>query len=287
MRQRTLGKRSVSAIGLGAMPFSVDERPSRAQAIRTVHAALDAGVTLIDTADAYCRDASDVGHNEQLVAEALAAYGGDVSQIVVATKGGHVRGGDGSWSVDGRPEYLRQACVASLRSLGVERVDLYQLHRPDRAVPVAESVGALAQLQAEGKIDQIGVSNLNQSQLDDARAIADVVSVQNEFSPAFVSSAGEIEYCEANDLAFLAWSPLGGMGAAGSVGDRFPAFAEIAAEIGVSPQQVTLAWTLGRSSTTIPIPGASRPETILDSIRAAELDLSADQRRRLDEAAAA
>ena len=282
MQQRTLGRRSVSAIGFGAMPLSVDDRPPRAQGIRALHAALDAGVTLIDTADAYCRDASDVGHNEQLVAEALASWQGDRDAVVVATKGGHVRGGDGSWSVDGRPDYLRQACEASLRALGVDRIDLYQLHRPDPRVPVAESVGALTQMQAEGKVDQIGVSNLNIEQLDQAREVGAIVSVQNEFSPAFTSSAAEIDYAARQGLAFLAWSPLGGMGAAAGLGDRFPAFAQVAGQLGVSPQQVALAWELGRSPAVIPIPGASRPETILDSIAAADLQLSDEQRLALD-----
>lgn len=282
MQQRRLGRRSVGAIGFGAMPLSVDERPPRAQGIRALHAALDAGVTLVDTADAYCRDASDMGHNEQLVAEALAAWSGDRDGVVVATKGGHTRGWDGSWAIDGRPEHLRQACEASLRALGVDRIDLYQLHRPDREIPVAESVGALAQLQAEGKIDQIGVSNLNIAQLDEARGVAEVVSVQNEFSPAFTSSAAEVDYAAEHGLCFLAWSPLGGMGAAAGLGRRFPAFAQVAEEHGVSPQQVALAWELDRSPAVIPIPGASRPETILDSIAAANLQLTEDQRRALN-----
>ena len=282
MQQRSIGDRTVSAIGLGAMPMSVDERPPRAQAIAAVHAALDAGITLIDTADAYCHDADDVGHNEQLVTEALASWGGDRDGVLVATKGGHVRGGDGSWSVNGRPDYLRQACEASLRSLGVETIDLYQYHRPDPDVPVEESVGALAQLQAEGKVAQIGVSNFSIDQIKAAQTVANLASVQNEYSPAFRSSAVEAEYCSANDIAFLAWSPLGGMGAANALGKRFPAFAEIAAARGVSPQQVALAWELAGCPTTIPIPGASRPETIRDSAAAADLVLSADELARLE-----
>ena len=281
MQQRTIGNRKVSAIGLGAMPMSVDDRPPRSQSLRAIAAALDAGITLIDTADAYCRDANDIGHNEQLVAEALSSWGGDVDSVVVATKGGHVRGGDGSWLLNGRPEYLRQACEASLRALGTDRIDLYQFHRPDPQVPVTESVGALAELQAEGKVDMVGVSNFNVDQLRSVLSIADIVSVQNEYSPAFRSSAAEAEFCEQEGIAFLAWSPLGGMGAATTLGRRFPAFAEIAADHGVSPQQVALAWELAGTSTTIPIPGASRPETILDSLAAVELSLSAEELARL------
>lgn len=284
MQQRTIGNRNVSAIGLGAMPMSVDDRPPRDQSLRAIHAALDAGITLIDTADAYCRDASDIGHNEQLVAEALAAWGGDRDAVVVATKGGHVRGGDGSWQVDGRPEYLRQACEASLRALGAESIDLYQFHRPDPQVPIAESVGALAELQAAGKVAMVGVSNLSVEQIREAQTVADVVSVQNEYSPAFRSSQAEVEFCEQERIAFLAWSPLGGMGAANTLGRRFPAFAEIAADHGVSPQQVALAWELASAGTTIPIPGASRPETILDSAAAVNLSLSAEELTRLGDA---
>ena len=282
MQQRQIGQQSVSAIGLGAMPLSVDERPERSQAIRTVHTALDAGVTLIDTADAYCRDASDIGHNEQLVAEALATWGGDRATVLIATKGGHVRGHDGSWSVDGRPEYLRAACEASLKSLGVDAIGLYQFHRPDPGVPVSESVGALADLQREGKVRMVGVSNFSVEQLEGVRAVADVVSVQNEYSPAFRSSEPEAEYCAANGIAFLAWSPLGGMGAATALGERFPAFATVASERGVSAQQVALAWELARHPTIIPIPGSSRPETISDSIKAADLGLTAQEQERLD-----
>lgn len=282
MQQRSIGDRRVGAIGLGAMPMSVDDRPPRGQAINAVHAALDAGITFIDTADAYCIDAGEIGHNEQLVAEAVSSWSGDRDSVVVATKGGHVRGGDGSWSVNGRPDYLRRACEASLRALDVETIELYQYHRPDPQVPVEESVGALAQLQAEGKIRMVGVSNFSIEQIQRAQAVATVASVQNEYSPAFRSSAAEAQYCAEQGIAFLAWSPLGGMGAAGSLGHRFPAFAAIAAERGVSSQQVALAWALARAATTIPIPGASRPETIVDSADAAALSLTDDELARLE-----
>lgn len=281
MQQRPLGDRTVSAIGLGAMPMSVDERPSRDQAMRTIHAALDAGVTLIDTADAYCRDAEDMGHNEQVVAEALRTWSGDRDTITVATKGGHTRGGDGSWGLDGSPQYLRSACDASLKALGVDAIDLYQFHRPDPAVPVVESVGALAELQAAGKVRMIGVSNFTVEMLEEVRTVADITSVQNEHSPAFRTSADEVRYCDENDVAFLAWSPLGGMGAAGQLGARFPAFAEVSRELEVSPQRVALAWQLAQAPTVIPIPGASRPETILDSIAAVDLQLTQRQLQRL------
>ena len=281
MQQRTLGDRRVSAIGLGAMPMSVDERPTQQQAMRTIHAALDAGVTLIDTADAYCRDAGDVGHNEGVVADALRTWSGDRDAVIVATKGGHTRGGDGSWGLNGTPEYLRGACDASLKMLGVDAIDLYQFHRPDPAVPVVESVGALADLQRAGKVRMIGVSNFSVDMLEQVRSVADIASVQNEYSPAFRTSEAEVRYCDEHEIAFLAWSPLGGMGAAGQLGSRFPAFTAIAEELQVSPQRVALAWELAQAPTVIPIPGASRPETILDSVAAAELQLSDQQLQRL------
>ena len=284
MECRQLGVRTVSAIGLGAMPMSLEERPPRVQSIRTIHAALDLGITLIDTADAYCIDADDVGHNERLVGEAVRSWSGDRDSVIIATKGGHTRRGDGSWGLDGSPEYLRRACDASLRALGTDVIDLYQFHRPDPAVPLVESVGALAALQRDGKVRMVGVSNFNIDGIKQAQSVADIVSVQNEFSPAFRTSQDEIEYCDANGIAFLAWSPLGGMGAAGRLAARHPAFDAVAKECGVSPQQVALAWELAQAPTVIPIPGASRPETITDSAQAVALSLTADQRRRLDEA---
>ena len=284
MQRRKLGDFEVGAIGLGAMPMSLDGRPPRDQAVRTIHAALDAGITLIDTADVYCQDADDVGHNERLVAEALATWSGDRGGVIVATKGGHTRGGKGSWGHDGRPAYLRSACEASLRALGTDCVDLYQFHRPDPSIPVEESVGALAELQQAGKVRMIGVSNFSIDQIQKAQSVAGIVSVQNEFSPAFRGSKSENAYCETNGIAFLAWSPLGGMGAAAALPQRHRAFAAVAQESGVSAQRVTLAWELAQSPTVIPIPGASRPETILDSLMAVEVELTADQLRRLDDA---
>jgi len=282
MPTRRLGGLQVSAVGLGEMPLSLAGRPDEAQAVRTIHAALDAGVTLIDTADAYCRDASDFGHGERLVARALAAWPGDRDRVLVATKGGHTRPG-GSWDLDGRPEYLRQACEASLERLGVEAIGLYQLHRPDPRVPFAESVGALAELRAAGKVRLVGLSNVSVDQIRQARELVEVASVQNEFSPRFRRSEGELAWCAANRIAFLPWSPLGGIGRGGSLGQgRHRAFAEVAEAHGVSPQQVALAWELAKAPVVIPIPGSSRPETILDSAAAVSLRLSADELARLD-----
>jgi aryl-alcohol dehydrogenase-like predicted oxidoreductase len=281
MPTRRLGGLRVSAIGLGEMPMSLAGRPDEAQSVRTIHAALDAGVTLIDTADAYCRDGSELGHGERLVAKALAAWSGDRDRVLVATKGGHTRPGR-EWGLDGRPEYLRQACEASLRALGVEAIGLYQFHRPDPKVPFAESVGALAELKAAGKVRLVGLSNVSVDQINQARELVDVASVQNEFSPRFRRSEGELAFCAAQGIAFLPWSPLGGIGRGRDLGGRHRAFAEVAEAHGVSPQRVALAWELAKAPVVIPIPGASRPETITDSLAAAGLRQRDDDLARLD-----
>jgi len=283
MPTRRLGGLQVSAIGLGEMPMSLAGRPDEAQSVRTIHAALDAGVTLIDTADAYCIDESEVGHGERLVARALSAWPGDRDRVLVATKGGHTREG-GEWYLDGRPEHLHQACEASLRALGVEAIGLYQFHRPDPKVPFAESVGALAELKAAGKVRLVGLSNVSVDQIKQARQLVQVASVQNEFSPRFRRSEGELAFCAAEGIAFLPWSPLGGIGRGRDLGGRHRAFGEVAEAHGVSAQQVALAWQLAKAPAVIPIPGSSRPETITDSAAAASLRLSDDELARLDRA---
>jgi len=288
MQTRSIGPVTVSAIGLGGMPMSIEGRPDEARSVRTIHAALDAGVTLIDTADAYHLNAGETGHNERLIARALASYPGDTSDVLVATKGGHLRPGDGSWTLDGSPAHLREAAEASLKALGVDAIGLYQFHRPDPKVPYEESIGALKELLDAGKIRMVGISNANLEQIDIARTILGdqkLASVQNEFSPAFRSSEPELERCAELSVAFLPWSPLGGSGQAGQLGTRHPAFGEIAAAHGVSPQRVTLAWVLAKAPVVIPIPGASRPETIIDSAEAPELVLSPEELARLDAAA--
>jgi aryl-alcohol dehydrogenase-like predicted oxidoreductase len=281
MATRRLGGVDVGAIGLGAMLLSIAGRPGEAQAIRTVHAALDAGVTLIDTADAYCLGGDEAGHNERLIRKALDAWPGDRDRVLVATKGGHTRPVR-EWDVDGRPEYLRQACEASLRALGVETIGLYQFHRPDPKVPFIESVGALAELQAAGKVRMVGLSNVSVDQITQARQLVRVASVQNEFSPSFRRSEGELAFCASQRIAFLPWSPLGGMNRGRNLGGRHRAFAEVATAHDVSPQQVALAWELAKGPMVIPIPGARRPESITDSAAAASLRLGADDLARLD-----
>jgi aryl-alcohol dehydrogenase-like predicted oxidoreductase len=285
MRNRTIGGITVGAIGLGAMPMSIEGRPGEDRSIATIHAALDAGVTLIDTADAYHMLPGEVGHNERLIAKALASYPGDTSNVLVATKGGHVRPGDGAWLVDGSPAHLRQAAEASLKALGVDAIGLYQFHRPDPKVPYAEAVGALKELLDDGKIRLIGISNATIAQIDLAREILgeqNLASVQNQFSPAFRSSEGELAHCAELGIAFLPYSPLGGIARAGQLGSRHAAFQQVADARGVSPQQVTLAWMLAKAPVVIPIPGASRPESITDSAQAADLTLTPAELDLLD-----
>jgi len=286
MRYRTIGEVEVSAIGLGAMPMSIEGRPDEARSVRTIHAALDAGVTLIDTADAYHLLPGEVGHNESLIAGALASYSGDTSSVLVATKGGHLRPGDGSWTINGSPDYIKAACDASLKRLGVEAIGLYQHHRPDRKVPYAESIGAVRDLLDAGKIRMAGISNANPSMIRQAQEILGgrLVSVQNQFSPAFRSSEPELDLCGELGIAFLPWSPLGGIGSAADLGSHFTEYSRIGEAHGVSPQRVCLAWMLAKSPVVIPIPGASRPETILDSLAAVDLELSPDEVARLDAA---
>ncbi|MEW2120362.1 aldo/keto reductase [Streptomyces sp. NPDC005474] len=285
MHTRRIGDVEVSAIGLGGMPMSIEGRPDEARSLATIHAALDAGLTLIDTADAYHLHADEVGHNEALIAKALASHerGADV---LVATKGGHLRPGDGSWTLDGSPAHIKEACEASLRRLGVEAIGLYQFHRPDPKVPYAESVGAVRDLLDEGKIRMAGISNADPEQIRLANEILGgrLVSVQNQFSPAFRSSEPELRLCDELGIAFLPWSPLGGISRAGGLGSAYSPFARIAEAHGVSPQRVCLAWMLAKSPVVVPIPGSSRPETIRDSAAAVDLVLSAEESAELDAA---
>jgi aryl-alcohol dehydrogenase-like predicted oxidoreductase len=281
---RKLGDAEVFPIGLGEMPLSLKGRPDEDRAIRTIHAALDAGVNLIDTADAYAYDDNDIGHGERLIAKALR---GRRDGVIVATKGGHTRNGQ-AWELDGRPEHIRAACEASLRALETDRIDLYQYHRPDPRVPYGETIGAFKELQEEGKVRWIGVSNANVQQLEEARSIVDLVSVQNQLALNFTSpiAKGEVDFATEHGLAFMPWSPLGGIGRAGST-ERLEPVTRAADARGVSPQQVALAWLLALSPAVIPIPGSSRPETIADSARAAELELSDDEVRAISAAAGA
>jgi aryl-alcohol dehydrogenase-like predicted oxidoreductase len=287
MQTRQLGPFEVSAIGLGAMPMSMNNDkvyPEESQAIATIHAALDAGITLIDTADIYAPSWDTMGHNETIVRKALAAYGGSRDDLVVATKAGVTRSEGEQWGRDGSLPYLRSAVEKSLRNLGVDVIDVYQWHRPDRSITYGEGVENFKTLRDEGLVKAIGISNANVEEIQvaiDVLGPDGLASVQNEFSPKYRCSEKELEFCEERGIAYLPWSPLGGTGGgAREVGDRFAVFAEIAAEHGVSPQQVVLAWELSLGEHVIPIPGARRPQSITDSAQAADLQLSDEELAR-------
>jgi aryl-alcohol dehydrogenase-like predicted oxidoreductase len=282
-----VGVVEVGAIGLGLMTFDQDGTQPRDQLAATVRAALDAGVTLFDSADAYGPGdelgPDTQGANERLIAGLLDELGVR-DQVLLATKAGHVRTDDGGWAIDGRPEHLRTAVDASLERLGVDQIALWQHHRPDPDVPYAEVLGTLKEVYESGKVRMLGLSNADPDQIREAYDVLGgaLVSVQNQFSPAYRSSRPEIDLCEELGLAFLPWGPLGGLGDAKALADKHPAFAEVAEQRGVSAQQVALAWELAQSPVVIPIPGAKRPESVTDSAAAADLELTDDEIARLD-----
>lgn len=281
---RTLGTGGpdVFPIGLGGASLSIAGRPPDDEGVRVVLRALELGATLIDTADAYCLDDEDFHHNERLVGRALSQWK-DRDTVVVGTKAGIRRPG-GRWLRDGRPVHLRAACEASLEALGVERIDLLQLHAPDPKVPMAESVGALDALRAEGKVRWIGVSNVNVGELAEARATASILTVQNAFSLWNRSDAvsGLLASCEAAGIAYIAHSPLGGHGTASRVGRR--EVEAVARELGATVAQVALAWLLARSPSIVPIPGTRSIDHVAEDISAAHLELSLEQAGRVGRA---
>jgi len=252
--------------------------------VRVIHAALDGGATLIDTADAYCLHDGEVGHNERLVAKALATWSGPREEVLVATKGGFVRP-DGQWRHNARPEHLRRACDRSLEALGIERIDLYQLHAPDPDVPLDESVESLAELRREGKIRWLGLSNVSVAEIRSAREITEVVSVQNRLNPFFREAMvdGVVAYCDAEGLGFLAYSPLGG-GRLNKKLTEVEALQPIARRHGVSPHAVVLAWVLAQGPSVLAIPAARRLEHVTDSQAAAGLVLNEDDLASIDRA---
>lgn len=278
------GAPQVSAVGFGGMPLSVGGRPPESQAISVIHAALDAGMTLIDTADVYCQDDDDIGHNERLIAKALATWSGDRDTIVVATKGGMTRPG-GRWEYNGHPDHLRAACERSLKALGVERIGLYQFHVPDPDVPFTDSVGALADLQRAGKVGWVGLSNVSVSQIEAARGLLEVVTVQNRLSPFFREALETqvVKHCSDNGIGFLAYSPVGG-GRLNKKLPGHPVVRRIAERHGISAHAVVLAWVLSRGPSVIVIPGARTVEHAVDAAGAAEVVLDDGEMRAIDDA---
>ena len=264
------------------MRLSTTRDRDETRAIAVLHAALDAGVTFLDTADAYCLDHTDIGHNERLIARALATWPGDRSRIVVATKGGLTRP-NGQWVADGRAKHLTAACDASRRALGVERIPLYQLHAPDPRTPLETSVRALAALKRAGAVERIGLCNVSRGQIEAARRITDIDSVQVELSVYHDQSilSGVVAWCASHVVQLIAHRPLGGAEKQRRL-HRDPLLIELARRHGVEPHDIALAWLLDLDPVVLPIPGPTRVETATRVARAWSLQLTDEDRARLD-----
>ncbi len=282
MPNRAIGDLRVSAIGMGAMTLTQVPDADVERGVRAVHAAVDAGITLFDTADSY-GPTGEMGVNECALIEALRRHPDALERVVIATKGGHTRGPAATWWVDGSPEHLAAAARASAQRLGLDALPLYQHHRPDVRVPFEESMGAMRQLVDEGVVMRVGVSNVDVAQLEIARRVLGdaLVGVQNEYSVQERSSEPVLRRCEELGLAFLAWGPLGGMRAAKELGGTAASAGMVAERHGVSPQRVVLAWLLSLSPILIPIPGASRAQSVRDSAASVDLALDDDDLRLL------
>jgi aryl-alcohol dehydrogenase-like predicted oxidoreductase len=266
------GDLTVNRLGFGAMRITGrgiwGEPPSRDQAIATLRRVVELGVNFIDTADSYGPSVS-----EELIAEALHPYPDD---LVIATKGGLTRPGPNRWDTDGHPEHLREACEGSLRRLRLEQIPLYQLHRPDPSVPLADSLGAIAELKNEGKIRHVGISNVSEGQLREAQKIVPIVSVQNRYNVVDRRSQSIIDLCEQDQLVFLPWAPI-------QETEKRVAVAVAAERHGATEHQVVLAWLLAISPAILPIPGTGSPAHAEDNIGAASLELSPQEIRALSE----
>jgi pyridoxine 4-dehydrogenase len=285
-RQRLSGKAGefligndlrVTRLGFGAMRITGNgiwgEPADRAEAVRVLRRAVELGINFIDTADSY-----GPGVSEEIIAEALFPYPAD---LVIATKGGFERPGPDQWVEDGRPEHLRSACEGSLRRLRLDRIDLYQLHRIDPKVPAEDQLGTLKELQAQGKIKHIGLSEVSVRQIQRARRLVPIVSVQNRYSVADRGSEDVLEYCEKEKMGFIPWFPL----AAGKVSSDENPIARVAARWKATPSQVALAWLLARSPVILPIPGTSRVEHLEENVAAVDLKLDANKMQELDRVA--
>jgi pyridoxine 4-dehydrogenase len=260
------GDLTVNRMGYGAMRITGDgiwgDPPDREKAKAALRQARELEVNFFDTADSYGPEVSEI-----LIAETFYPYPED---LVIATKGGLTRSGPGRWGRDGRPEHLREACEGSLRRLRLEQIPLYQFHAPDENVPLADSLGALAELKAEGKIRHVGVSNFSPEQVDEAQRIVPVVSVQNRYNVNDRSSEPVLDLCTQENLAFLPWAPI-------QETEKIAGVLSAAKRLGVSERQVALAWLLARSPQVLPIPGSGSPEHVADNIAAAGLELTGDE----------
>ena len=256
------GDLTVTRLGFGAMRITGEgiwgEPPDLGQAKAAIKRAVELGVNFIDTADSYGPYVS-----ETLIAETLYPYPDD---LVIASKGGLVRPGPGRWDADGRPEHLREVLEGSLSRLRVERIDLYQLHRPDPKVPLEESIGALAELKNQGKIRHLGISNVTEDQLQRAEKITPIVSVQNRYNVVDRTSESMVDLCEQEELAFLPWAPI-------QEADEVDVITHAARNHGYTPRQIVLAWLLARSPQILPIPGSGSPEHVEANVAAAGIKL--------------
>lgn len=283
----TLGSFNVSAVGLGAAGFSVGDPPDETTSRDTIRAAVDSGMTIMDTAACYVPRHDQPGHNEAVLRNGLDGVDGEV---VVITKAGIRRTASGGsiatdFTADASPDAVRDQCRTSLAALGVDHLDVLQLHAPDPDVPLVETVGAMAELRAEGKVRHVGLCNVDVEQLDLARSVVEIVSVQHRLSFSDTTNLALVDACAERDVTFIAYSPLGGLGApARAIAER-PVLADVADELGVSPHRVALAWLLHLGDHVVAIPGCRRPATARDSATARDLRLDPDQRARLDLAA--
>lgn len=281
MNKRKLGHSglAVNEIGYGSMTLGLDaeRRPTELAAIELLqHAVDECGVDLIDTADAYCADESEMGYVERLIGRALT--GDRRHRVVVATKGGFERQGN-RWIPNGRPAYLRAACERSLVALATDAIDLYQLHRPDPGTPFEDSIGALIELKAEGKIRHIGVSNVTLEQLSAAIALTDISTVQEAFAPMSYSTekAELLRFCEQNEIAWIAYGPMGGHRNSEYTADLVPWMRGIVPDENLTPNAVMLAWSLRMSPMVIPIPGTTNLDHLRENMRAASIVFDANQ----------
>jgi len=282
-KYRQLGNTNieVNAIGLGAMPLSLDGRPDEAQALGVIKAFVDGGGNFIDSANVYCVDDSNVGHNEKLIAKALSKLE-ESNNIIVATKGG-LRRPKGDWTSDASPAWLRQSCEKSLRDLNTDSIFLYQLHALDPDVPLTDSVGELVRLKGEGKIQHIGLSNVTVEHIQLALSITHIISVQNRCNLFERTSFknGVVKFCEENNITFIAHSPVGGHSQHAQRADNL-LLKKLAEKYDVSTYQIMIAWLLNKSSSILTIPGASKTSSIADSLQAINVGISKEDMQLLE-----
>jgi aryl-alcohol dehydrogenase-like predicted oxidoreductase len=286
MKNKKLGNTNfnISAIGLGGMPISLNGRPTESQAIAVIHRALDLGVTLIDTADSYCKDESEKHHNEELIVKALQEYTGDIRAVTVATKGGLMRP-QGSWTRNGNPHHLRKTIRESFEALGGQKpIDLWQYHAPDPSYTIEAALAPAKEAVEAGMVRFVGVSNFSVEQIKRARDTVEIASVQNQYNPWHrePESDGVLEYCEAEKLTFFPWSPLGGSRRVTSLQD-IPAIAKLAAEKNVSVYCIVLAWLMAKSPCIVPIPAATKLSSIEDSVKAMDVKLTDEEIQQISE----